>query len=401
MRIWMVNHYAVPPSSGGGTRHYNFARELIRRGHEVTIFAANYSHFSRSYQTGETASVMFDWIDVPPYKGNTLARFWNMLVFACRIRGLKPGSSRPFPDVIIGSSPHLFAAFGAALLARRLRVPYVMEVRDIWPESLVDLGKFTNRHPLIRIMKRMEKYIYRKASKVISLLPAASPYLIKHGVKPGDIVWLPNYVDMRNIDNIPSGQKPLKQKFTVMYAGAHGVANDLDTAIEAALLLQQKDLDKEIQICLMGEGPEKKRLQEKAVALGVRMVNFMEAVPKASVYAVMAEADTFLMLLKKSPVFRWGVSPNKLFDYLLMAKPVIFGVETPVDPVSEAGAGVSVPPSDPMALALAIEQMYQSTPEERAAMGARGRAYVEQHHNVIPLTDKLDKLLKEVVAGGA
>lgn len=402
MRIWIVNHYALPPTGTGGTRHYNFARMLQKKGHEVVIIAANFNHLSRSMIMDEDKTIKLDnsydvpfvWLPVPPYKGNTIARFWNMLVFNWQLISNKFLRTLPRPDVIMGSSPHLFAAFGAERLAKRFKKPFILEIRDLWPESLVDLGRFTHQHPLIKIMKWLETYLYKKADKIISLLPNANSYFIDRGVKSENILWLPNSVDIEKIPDL--SQRNPNQKFTVMYAGAHGVANDLETVIHAANLLEKKGLSEKIKICLLGEGPEKDRLKQLASDAKLTMIEFMDAVPKNTIYSKLNEADAFLMLLKDSPVFRWGISPNKLFDYLIMQRPVIFGVNTPFNPIDSHQAGISIPPGNPEALANAILQLSLTSAEELAAMGRRGKEFVLENHYLPRLTNELEQLLQTV-----
>jgi len=401
MRIWIVNHYALAPSSAGGTRHYNFARLLQEKGHDVMIIAANFNHLSHTMMVSDKKAgyldtsydVPFIWLPVPSYKGNTLARFWNMIVFGWQVMQNKFLRSLDPPDVIVGSSPHLFAALGAERLAKRFKKPFILEIRDLWPESLVDLGRFTHKHPLIKMMKWIESHLYKKANKVISLLPNANPYLIERGVKPTDIVWLPNSVDVEKIPTLPEREK--NKKFTVTYAGAHGVANDLETVISAAKILEQQNLSQHIRICLIGEGPEKLRLQQMAKNANLTMIEFMDAVPKNAIYSVLNNADVFLMLLKDSPVFRWGISPNKLFDYLIMQRPVIFGVNTPFNPIDSHRAGISVKPGDAAALASAIHQLSLTSPDELNAMGMRGKAFVMQNHYLPNLTNQLENLFQQ------
>jgi len=403
MRIWLVNHYATPPTIAGGTRHYNFAKQLQERGHEVLIISANYNHFSHTFMQPKdkvgrldmSFGVPFVWLPVPAYKGNTIGRFWNMLVFAWQIYKNKLLRTLPKPDVIIGSSPHLFAALSAEFLAKKFKKPFVLEIRDLWPESLVDLGRFTNRHPLIKLMKKIEIYLYRKSDRIISLLPNVNNYLSQYNINSNNICWLPNSVDfsMLPVDQVIDSAN---DKFIAMYAGAHGVANDLDTIIYAAKILQDKGLGEKIEIQLIGQGPEKKRLIQLAALENIKIVKFLDAVPKKQIYSVLNKADAFLMLLKKSPVFRWGISPNKLFDYLSIGRPIIFGVETTFDPVKEAKAGVSINSSDPEDLASAIYQLSLLPKAELSAMGKRGKEYVLKHHDIIKLTDSLEKLLYEV-----
>lgn len=403
MRIWLINHYAIPPTSAGGTRHYNFAKQLQKRGHEVVIIAANYNHLSHRYmgslkdeaELDTRFEVPFVWLPVPAYKGNTLARFWNMLAFMNSILRNKILPQLPVPDLVLGSSPHLFAALGAARLARRMKKPFILEIRDLWPESLVDLGRFTAKHPLIIVMKWIERYLYKHAQGVISLLPCADQYLIQEGVKPESILWLPNSVDLSAIPGdalIP----PTNAKFTIMNAGAHGVANDLDTVLSAAKILENQGLSDRIRICLVGDGPEKARLKQRAVNENIHMVEFMDAVPKNQVYDLLKQADAFLMLLKNSPVFRWGISPNKLFDYLAMERPIIFAVDTPFNPIEKAKAGLTIKPSEPEALASAIYNLALTPKTELQEMAKRGKRYVMEHHDLFGLSLSLERLMQEV-----
>ncbi len=405
MRIWIINHYALPPTAAGGTRHYNFARQLQERGHEVLIIAANFNHFSHSFMSTSKKKAELDtryevpflWLPVPAYKGNTLARFWNMLVFMRAVLRNKLLLSLTPPDIILGSSPHLFAAFGAALLAKRMKKPFILEVRDLWPDSLVELGRFTHKHPLIIMMKWLERSLYKRAEQLISLLPSAKEYFIQHGVKAENITWLPNSVDVSAIPE-EAFRFPNNEKFTVMHAGAHGLANDLDTVLAAASILQNKGLSNKIRICLVGDGPEKARLKEQAAREGLQMLEFIDSVPKKQIYGILQQADAFLMLLKDSPVFRWGISPNKLFDYLAMERPVIFAVSTPFNPIEQAQAGISISPSDPEALARAIEDLAKTSKDKLQMMAKRGKAYVLEHHDLSRLSQVFEGLMMKYVS---
>jgi glycosyltransferase involved in cell wall biosynthesis len=408
MRIWIINHYALAPADVGGTRHYNFARQLIKRGHEVIIIASNYNHFSQSYiktntKIGEidyTYEVPFLWIPSPAYTGNTLARFWNMLIFSLRLHKKKFLSTLFHPDVIIGSSPHLFSALSAQLLSRRYKVRFLLEIRDIWPDTLVDLGKFTQRHPLIKLMKYIEKYLYKHSDKIICLLPMAASYFAKLGVDIRRIITIPNAIDTDHIPQkilfpeVTSHFQPQDNiKFTVMYAGSHGLANDLETILLAGKILQKNGFENRIQICLIGNGPDKDRLKLMASKEQITIVKFMDAVPKHEIYDILNQADAYIMLLKNSPVFRWGISPNKLFDYLIMGKPVIFGVESPFNPIQEFNAGISIKPSHPESLAAAIYDLSIIAKEKLHEMGLRGREFVLKNHNTSYLTDILENCI--------
>lgn len=401
MRIWMINHYAEPYG-----RHHNLAGELIRRGHQVVIFASSFDHRTRqesrlapgeNMKNEKIGGIPYVWLRTPPYPGNTPARAWNMAVFARRIWGMKKTEGIERPDVIIGSSPHLFAALAAQRISVRFRVPFVFEVRDLWPQSLVDLGNVSERHPVVRGLEKIEKYLYRRAARIISLLPGAVEHMVAKGANREKVAWIPNGI---NTDLVPPPEPPSNDGvFTVMYAGAHGLANALDHLLDAAAILQEEDLGRKILIRFIGDGPEKPRLREVAARRELKNVRFDDPVPRDKIYNLLRKADAFVMPLKLSPVFRWGVSPNKLFDYMATARPVIFSVNSPINPVKEAGAGITVPPENPQALAKAIKELLNMTPEERWKMGLRGREYVERYHSFTRLADKLEKVLEEAVTG--
>ncbi|NPA71835.1 MAG: glycosyltransferase family 4 protein [Gammaproteobacteria bacterium] len=404
MKIWLVNHYAIHLQQAGGTRHFTLARELVRKGHQVTIIASSFDHATRReihLLDGEFSQleivdgVRFLWLRTPTYSGNGVRRVWNMVAFARKVYGLRAVDLGGPPDVIMGSSPHLFAAWAAERLARRYRVPFVLEVRDLWPQSLIDLGSLSRNHPFVRMLERIEKTLYQKASRIVTLLPAAGEHITQKGGNPDRIVWIPNGVDLRLLP--PPSPPNEADTFTLMYAGAHGLANNLDVVLEAAKILQDMPNPPKIKFHLVGDGPYKEYLIQKAKILHLNNVIFSPAIPKNRIYNVLQEADAFLLTLRNSPVFRWGVSPNKLFDYMAMARPIIFSATTPADPVKEAGAGISVPADDPRSLAEAALLLAHMPLKERWEMGLRGRTYVERHHLVPQLAMRLEEILQAAI----
>jgi lipopolysaccharide/colanic/teichoic acid biosynthesis glycosyltransferase len=219
--------------------------------------------------------------------------------------------------------------------------------------------------------------------------------MVKHGGTADRIDWLPNGIDLSLVP--PPTPAPQNDKFTLMFAGSHGAANGLDQLLDAAKVLQSRSIGERVQIRLLGDGPEKSRLQRRVADEGIDLVEFLPPVTKHEVYRVLATADACLMLLEDSPVFRWGVSPNKLFDYLACARPVLFSVSTDFNPIDQSGAGVTVEPGDVGALADGIERLARMPIAERASRGERGRAYVEAHHNISVLGTKLEQVLLDTV----
>lgn len=400
MRVLMVNQYVVVPGAPGGTRHFSLARELVRRGHAVTIAATSFEHMTRtdrrlrpgeSHRREEIEGVEFLWLRTPPYGGNTVARLWNMAVFAAKVARLKAAGLVERPDVIIGSSPHPFAALAALRLAERYQIPFLLEVRDLWPQTLMDLGQMGAHHPLIMIMGWIERQLYRRSQRILSLLPGAADHMVAKGADPARVIWLPNGVDFDLVPPPAPHQNPL---FTLIYAGSHGLSNQLDTLLDAATLLEDDpQWQGRVRLRLVGDGPDKARLMDRAVREGLKSVSFEPPVPKERVFPLLQEADACVLTTQDSPLYRWGISPNKLYDYLAAGRPVIIGCNAPYRPVTEAGAGYTIPPANPAAMAAAIQALASATADERTAMGQLGRAYALERHSFTALGQRLEALL--------
>lgn len=413
MNIRIFNHYAHPNTLPGGTRHHDLGRELVKRGHRVTIFASSFQHSLRQHvglRPGErwamedADGVRFVWLRTPPYSGNNLGRVWSMVVYMWRAWRLGRALPRRMPDVgrpdiVIGSSVHLLAVLAAYRVARRHRARFVMEVRDLWPQTLVDMGALSPQQPLTQALRWLEQFLYRRAERIVTLLPFAHEYIAGCGVAREKVVWIPNGVDLSSA-SFPTGPDEGREgsDFVVMYLGAHGQANALDVLLEAARRLAASG-EGAIRFVLIGSGPEKERLMAMARGWGLSNVEFRDPISKEFVPQTLAEADALAVVLQDLPLYRYGISLNKLFDYMAAAKPIVFAGAPANNPVKNAVCGLTVPPRDPQALADALVQLAQMSREEREAMGKRGRAYVEEHHDIRKLAEKLESVLSEVVHG--
>lgn len=313
-----------------------------------------------------------------------------MLSFAARLRRLRLAEA---PDVVVGSSPHLLAAAGAAGLAKRAGAAFVLELRDIWPQSLIDLGSYSPAHPAMRAMRFIERRLYRDARVVVALMPRAAEHVATAGGDPGRVRWVPNAADP---DAVPPGPPREGKPFTLLYAGAHGLANDLGTLLEAAALLQAGGAA--VRVRLVGDGPLKAALQGQAEARALRNVEFRPAVARKELAAELHDADAFVLPLKDAPVFRHGISPNKLFDYLLAARPVIAAVPGGAPPVLDSGAGLAVPPGDPASLAEAVRRLAGLPAAERRRMGELGRRLVLESYSAASVADRFEAALREALA---
>lgn len=411
MRAWIVNPHAYSPTHSAGTRHYYLARELTRLGHAATIITTSYFHLGRRetrlqqdelWKRETIDGVVFHWLRTPAYSSDGLSRLRNMLVFSSRVRAAVGLREQEKPDLIIGSSPHPFAASAAAKLAARYKIPFVLELRDLWPDNLIDMGRWSPRHPMAVVLSRIMKRIYRRADMVLTAMPIIASafdrvceFLAHKGVDPKRIRWIPNGVSMEEYhQQVEQGDS---EKLELMFLGSHSQYSGLQNLIDAASLLRDEGWTNRLNIRLIGEGSTKRDLVDRAYKLGISFIKFEDPVPHNRVASVLGEADGFIMSYARSSICQWGSSPVKLFNYMAAGKPVIYAMGSEYSPVEHAGAGISVSAGDPQALAGAIKKLYTIPVSERIAMGCRGREYVAKHHDLREIGIRLEQALMEVV----
>jgi glycosyltransferase involved in cell wall biosynthesis len=390
------------------TRHYDLARELVTGGKQVTIFAAGRSHVTGRervngwglYGTESFDGVSFVWLRTSSYRGNGWRRKVNMLTFmiAFLVVQTRYGS----PDVIMGSTVHPFAALGAWIAARLRRVRYVLEIRDLWPQTLVDLGEMRVGSAGERLLRSIEAFLVTRASTVITVLPGMSDYLSSRGLRTDHVVYVPNGVRTSSAGppSADSESEPVcvrdafatiqgmrdEGRFVIGYAGAFGFINRVDVIAQAAAIAEAMSPGR-VGLFLFGDGPERTKVE--TVAAGNAAVTVGAAIPKRYVRKVLEALDATVLHLADTPVFRYGTSPNKLFDYMGAARPVIFACSSAYDPVAGAGAGVSVRPDDAPSLSDAFLQLASTPPDTLARMGAAGRQYVIREHSLERLAETL------------
>lgn len=396
MNILLINHYAGSLQHGMEYRPYYFAREWVRLGHRVTIVAASESHV-RSRQPITKGAVTEEWIDgiryiwlrTPCYRGNGISRVYNIFSFVGRLLMQCARLSRELaPDVVIASSTYPLDIYPAYSIASASKARLIFEVHDLWPLSPMELGGMSKWHPFIMAMQRGENRAYRVADRVVSMLPKAKEHMVDHGMSPGKFVYVPNgiVVDEWNSAAMPvpvelqTRLEVLKQhgRFLIGYAGGHGLSNALDQLLMAAELL----LDSPVTFVLVGQGAEKKSLQQRASHAGLTNVDFIDSVPKESIPALLRHFEVLYLGWKKNPLYRFGICPNKLMDYMMAGKPIIHAVDAGNDVVAESGCGLSVPPEDHAAIAEAVNRLMTMTAEERFTMGRKGKEYVLARHDI-------------------
>ncbi len=413
MKIVLVNHYAGSPETGMEFRPYYMARLWAEAGHKVIIVAASYSHLRNKQpqivadiEEQQIEDVNYLFVKTNTYKGNGLGRIKNMLRFTVALYGKAGGYIKKFnPDVIIASSTYPYEILPLKRLASKCKARLVFEVHDLWPMSPQLLGRYSKWHPFIFTMQCAENYAYRHSDTIISLLPCTLEHMLQHGLRRmGSVNWhyVPNgilpeeIVFNRDLPNEHSSLiATLKEQgcLLVGYAGSIGVANNIDMLIETRRLIESNN----IHFIIMGKGPEKERIIAQLSEQDRKYVHFLDAVPKTLVASFLHQMDVLTMVWNKSPLYKYGISANKLFDYMMAAKPIVQALEAGNDPVMESGCGISVEPGDAGRLALAITEMAALSQAERQAFGEKGRQFVVEHHNYRVLAEKCIEIFEKPV----
>jgi glycosyltransferase involved in cell wall biosynthesis len=391
VNILLINHYAGSPRHGMEYRPYHLAREWVRSGHAVQIVAASFSHV-RSVQPGtgdeRIDGIAYRWLATPRYRGNGAGRVLNMAVFLVRLAFQARHWARTFrPDVVIASSTYPMDIWVARRIARMARAKLVFEVHDLWPASPIELSGMSPRHPFIRLCQKAEDDACRDADVVISMLPKVAVHLQAHGLDVRKLHIVPNGIAPEDWAHAPAAlASEIAQHLAahkaagrriVTYAGSHGAPNALDVLLDAARALQSEPWC----FVLVGDGHEKARLARRVAAEALTNVRLFDPVPKAQIPALLAAADIAYIGWKRQPLYRFGIAPNKLMDYMMAGVPVLHSVEAGNDPVAEAGCGLTVAPESGAAVVAGLCRLAALSPAERGAMGERGRAFVLAHHS--------------------
>lgn len=411
MHILLIHQAFAALDEPGGTRHHELARHLAAHGHRVTVITSPVS-----YMTGKPGArrgrvveqvapdgaaegaaagevTLLRTYVYPALHRSFVHRVLNFFSFMAT--SFLAGLGVLQVDLVWGTTPPIFQAFTAWLLSALKGVPFLLEVRDLWPAFAVEVGVL--RQPaLIRASEALERFLYRRASRVLVNSPGFVEHVRARGARQVEVV--PNGADLEMFPPGARGeafrsQHGLQGRFVVLYAGAHGLSNDLGVVLQAAALLRERE---EIAFVLLGDGKEKPALQAQAEQLGLANVHFLPPVAKQEMAQALAGVDACLAILKPVPLYA-TVYPNKVFDYMAAGKAVILAMQGVIrQVVVEAGAGLAVPPGDPAALAEAARQLAGDR-ERTRAMGARGRACVEASFNRRDLAERF-RLIAEAMA---
>jgi glycosyltransferase involved in cell wall biosynthesis len=410
MHVVIVNQYGLPKGAPGITRHGDLGAELVRKGHQVTVIASRFNYLTRTQRSSaigndETHSgVRFRWLDTGGYRGNDRRRLRSMLAFTARSI-LAGWRLTPHPDVVIASSPHLLTVISGLVLSRRHRVPLVLEVRDLWPSALVDLGGIRAGGLTHRALEFLERFGYRVADRIVIVPPHADRRVAELGTSPSRCVHIPNAasIDPESAASVPGSLATIFDAAAghdvLLYAGAQGVSNGLDVVVSALDVLRatSPSVYDRLAVILVGDGGEHAHLVALADASAHPRLWFHPAIDKDLVPDALRRATLLLVAFADAPVYEYGLSPNKLFDYLAMGRPVILATRLDDDPVTVNGVGRTYEPGSGASLAEAIEDLLGRSPEERASMGERGRRLVASQYSIGATGAQLERLLCGVI----
>ena len=415
--VWILNHYAGGMFFDGGGRHYNFAKHLRAKSYAPVVFCCNAKHGGGGHffdaaalwteRLAEEIETPFIFVRARAYTGNGKQRVLNMLDFYRNVQAaaIQYAKAHGAPDIVYASSVHPLTLVAGIRLARRFGVPCISEVRDLWPESIVAYSdRFTRSHPLMRLLYRGEKWIYEKSDALIFTVAGGYDYIVERGwdksIPREKVRHINNGVDLALFDenrerfraDDPALDDPAV--FKAVYAGAVRRVNNLGLLLDAAKELK----DPRIRLLVYGDGDELDALRRRVADEGIENVSFRGRVEKKYVPSVISRADLNLVHWEMSPVLRFGVSYNKLFEYLAAGRPIFSTVRPGYSIVEKYRCGADTQGFTPRELAEGVERIAALPESERAAMGGRARA-AAANFDFAALTDKLIDLIEHTERG--
>jgi len=407
--VWILNHYAISPDMPGGTRHFDLACELTKLGYDVTIFASAFNHKRHQkvrllqgepWALEEVEGVKFIWLPSFPYQSNNWRRMVNMLDYAQRAYRL--GRQLPAldpriepPDIVMGCSVHLFAVLAAYYLSRRFHAHFIMEVRDLWPQTFLDMGVWREGQPQVLFFRRLEQFLFKRAERIVILSPLTRNYLASYSDEwAAKSVYIPNGTRVSRFRQVKTAKPLQRGSLQAMFLGSIGYKNGVDLIIRAMQLVDQSAPGL-LKCTLVGDGPDKQQLQQMVRDLNLHNIRFQDPIPRSQVPEYTAQAD-ILILVERQVLYG---SSNKLFDYMAAGKPIVSSVFAKHNNlVEKVQCGLSASPEDAVDLAEKLIEIARTPTGERERMGQRGRTYVEQHHDYSVLAQRLQQTLEEVSA---
>lgn len=403
---YFINQYASTPLEGAGGRYYYFAKALQERGNKVVLVASSNHHLLRnkpkfwglwSFSNYNGLDVL--WLKTLSYsKANSPIRVLNWFLFCLYLPFL--GLLRFRPDQVHFSSPSPIPFLGAWVLAKLSKAVSVFDVRDVWPETFIEIGGISRTNLFVRFLYAVELFCFKRSTVVTSNLANLDIRFKELGVDSKKFFWIPNGIDISGV-NFSLQNSTISLPFQcngkkiIGYTGTLGEANALFTMLDAAKILMDKP---EYVFLIVGNGKEKAGLVDYCHSNSLSNVVFMDSVSKADIYSIQSKMDVLCVGAKTLALYRYGVSPNKLYEYMYSGIPIIYYIDTPYyNPVVDAGCGVEIKSNDVFEFAAAIEKLSYLTQGQRDAMKAKSRKYIAANHIYENISTRLVDVVNKYV----
>ncbi|MDR0404401.1 MAG: glycosyltransferase family 4 protein [Oscillospiraceae bacterium] len=413
--VWIINHYAIPPKFGGLNRHYYFSRYLGKQGYNIKIFTSSKIHNSsvnmikpedkRKFKIVDFDGVQYIFLKSSEYEGNGFSRIKNMISFACfAYFFLKKEGIKRFgkPDLIYTSSPSLLASVSAVLLAKKIKIPVITEIRDLWPESIVAYKNISRKNPIIILLYALEKWLYKCTDALVFTTEGGKDYLKERGICDcidlKKVYSLNNGVDLfdfeKNLSNKLNDDDLLRSDtFKIIYTGSIREVNDLSILLDVARSL--KDTQRDVKFIVYGEGTQKDTLIKRCKAEGIDNICFKGHVSREFIPFILSKANINIIIVKQTDLTRFGTSYNKLFDYMASKKPIISNISVNYDLLQRYNCGVTSKSSGAEDLKNAIKSIY-NLPKAKYEELCRNAGEAAKDYDYKVLSAKLKKIIDSV-----
>ena len=413
MNILYIDHYAGSPEMGMEFRPYYLAKEWIKMGHTVRIVAGDYSHLrihnpevKEDFQEDSIDGITYTWLKTGSYEGNGVSRALTMFRFVCKLRKKASWIANHWgPDVIITSSTYPLDTYAGQKIKKCLRkhrkkeALLIHEVHDMWPSTLYEVGGMSKWHPYVRLIQIAENSAYSHCDYCVSLLPYSQGYMVEHGLESGKFVNIQNGVvktEWENYQDISEEHKLFfdehKEKFIVGYFGGHSISNALDMSLDVAKKFLSEDA--RVEFVFVGDGIEKGRLVRRVQNERINNVFFLPPVNKKSVPHLLQHFDCCYMTGISSPLYRFGLCLNKMYDSMMAGLPIICAFDAPDTLVKKYNCGLQCNPEDVEMVVNCIKRIVNMSPEERKKMGKNGKDAILAHYTYEKLAVRFAELFE-------
>ncbi len=349
-KIWYIHPYSGNPKKGMSFRPYFLSKNFNKLGYDTTVISSQYHHLSNLSESSvgykKVEDIDYYFVPTNVYSGNGISRVRNMLTFGFNLFGKKFRlfAKKNKPEVIVASSAHPFHIFAAKYYANKYRAKLILEVRDLWPLSLEQLVGLSRFHPLSILINIAQKFAYKNCDECVSLLPNAKEYMVNRGLEERKFNVIPNGIEFDDQNEPQDARTDISlladtlkaYKLVIGYTGAHGIPNNLMPLIQGIKECGSTD----VACVLVGEGSERRKLIEYAKVNNLNNIYFLDQMPKHAIPQVIEQCDYMFINAIPKEIYKYGISPNKVFDYLSCNKPIINGIDSPGNPIEMANAEI-------------------------------------------------------------